>query len=61
MHKIANNNIENLQTYVYTYPFLNSVSNLSENTNEYTISQIVELNNITSTNCSYEWLDIALP
>jgi hypothetical protein len=62
MQKIASNNIENVQTYVYTYPFLESVEQTSSSiTDKYVVAEVIGLVTIEPPNVSYEWREIALP
>lgn len=62
MHKIASYNLENIQTYVYTYPFLESVEQDSSNiTDKYVVAEVIGLSTISSPNVSYEWRELSLP
>lgn len=62
MQKVASYNIDNIQTYVYTYPFLESVEQTSSSiTNKYVVAEVIGLVTIEPPNVSYEWREIALP
>lgn len=62
MQKVASYNIENVQTYVYTYPFLESVEQTSSSiTDKYVVAEVIGLVTIEPPNVSYEWLEIAVP
>jgi hypothetical protein len=61
MQKIASNNMDNIQTYVYTYPFLESIEHTSSITDKYVVAEVIGLMTINSRDLSYEWREIALP
>lgn len=60
MKKVKDNDIDNIQTYIYTNPFLEAIYSNSSNTDKYIVSQVTELNNATSTNVSYKWKGVSL-
>jgi len=62
MNKVASYNIQNIQTYVYTYPFLESVEQASQNiTDKYSVAEVIGLLTVSAPNVSYEWRELALP
>jgi hypothetical protein len=59
MQKAASNDFTNLQTYVYTNPFLDSFSK-NTHSNKYIVSQVVGLDNLDSVEAHYKWREISL-
>jgi len=62
MQKIVSNNMDSIQTYVYTYPFLESVKQTSSSiTDKYVVAEVIGLVTVSAPNVSYEWRELALP
>jgi hypothetical protein len=61
MQKAAANDFTNLQTYIYTNPFLETFSNKNAPvTDKYIVSQVVGLDNLDSTEAHYKWREISI-
>jgi hypothetical protein len=61
MEKMKNNTLTDIQTYVYTNPFLNSISKVNViETNKYIVSQVVALDTLNSGETLYQWRELSL-
>jgi ABC-type uncharacterized transport system permease subunit len=62
MQKIASNNMDSIQTYIYTYPFIESIEQTSSSiTDKYLVAEVIGLMNINPAGVTYEWRGIFLP
>lgn len=59
MEKVKNNNLSDLQIYVYTNPFLDSITH-SARTDKYDICEVVGIQKLNSEETRYQWKEIEI-
>ena len=60
MQKVKNYDIANTNIYVYTNPFLDSITHANIS-NKYIVGKVVGITELASDEAHYEWQEIALP